>query len=68
MEANFEGEEKGSENLRRALSGGGRGFGGFENQFPPNGLKFMEAIREEEENEGWRLRIIVVSVNVVKKK
>lgn len=28
---------------------GGRGFGGFENQFPPNGLVLMEAIEGREE-------------------
>jgi hypothetical protein len=42
------------EKLRRVLIGGrGSGVGGFENgnQFPLNGLKFMEDIEEEEEEE-----------------
>lgn len=51
VEAKLEGDW---ERLKRALRGGrGRGFGGFENgnQFPPKGLKLMEDIEEDEEEE-----------------
>jgi hypothetical protein len=47
------------EKLRRVLIGGrGSGVGGFENgnQFPLNGLKFMEDIEEEEEEEERRMK------------
>jgi hypothetical protein len=47
------------EKLRRVLIGGrGSGVGGFENgnQFPLNGLKFMEDIEEEDEEEERRMK------------